>query len=91
MKITFPDNGDDDFAILQRFNPIPLRPTERAADVDGCIFHRFLENESDVYVTVTGCPESDAFEVTTKKLNLQCVSRIWASLTLLYFVRVVRF
>ena len=60
---SFPDNGDDDTAILQRFNPIPVGPTERDIDVDNCIFHGYLENEINVYVTVTGCPETNTYEV----------------------------
>ena len=65
LKISFADGGDDDVAILMPFNPIPQGPTERADNIDNCIFHGFLENEKDVYVTVTGCPESNNFEVNT--------------------------
>ena len=63
LKITFPDGGEDDVAILMRFNPIPLAPHERSEDLDSCIFHGYLEKEKNVYVTVTGCPFSDTFQV----------------------------
>ena len=64
LKITFPDGGDDDFALLQHFNPIPIGPTERSETVDSCIFHGYLLNEKDVYVTITGCPISNSYQVT---------------------------
>ena len=63
LKITFPDGGEDDVAILQRFNPIPVGPLERSENVDNCIFHGYLLNEKDVYVTVTGCPDSRSLQV----------------------------
>ena len=66
LKITFPDGGEDDVAHLRQFNPIPLAPHERSEDLDSCIFHGYLEFEKDVYITVTGCPESDKFLVTVK-------------------------
>jgi hypothetical protein len=34
------------------------------SDVDPCIFEGWLQNESNVYVTLTGgCPYEDSFEV----------------------------
>jgi hypothetical protein len=63
LKITFPDGDEDDFAVLRRFNPIPQGRTERADDIDDCIFHGYLLKEKDVYITVTGCPQSNNFEV----------------------------
>ena len=63
MKIAFPDGGEDDFAVLQNFNPIPVGPAERSEDVDNCIYHGNLLKEKDVYVTVTGCPDANSFQV----------------------------
>ena len=63
LKITFPDDGEDDVAVLQHFNPIPQGKTERSDYVDNCIFHGYLLNEKDVYVTVTGCPNSKSLQV----------------------------
>ena len=63
LRIRFPDGGDDDIALLKPFNPIPLGLNERAEDVDSCIFHGFLQKEKATYVTVTGCPESNNFQV----------------------------
>jgi hypothetical protein len=66
LKISFPDGGVDDLAILQRYNPIPVGPTERSEDVDNCIFHGYLLTEKDVYVTVTGCPGSLSQQVSSR-------------------------
>lgn len=63
LKIIFPDGGEDDIAVLQRYNPIPVGPAERSEDVDSCIFHGYLLNEENVYVTVTGCPDSNSIQV----------------------------
>ena len=63
LKITFPEGEEEDVAILMRFNPIPLAPHERSEDLDSCIFHGYMEKEKDVYVTVTGCPFSNTFQV----------------------------
>ena len=63
LKITFPDGGEDDVAILEHFNPIPVGPQERSEGVDNCIFHGYLRHEKDVYVTVTGCPNSNNLQV----------------------------
>jgi hypothetical protein len=70
LKITFPDSGEDDVAVLKRFNPIPVGPQERSEDIDNCIFHGYLLNEKDVYVTVTGCPESKDLQVSLKPCDL---------------------
>ena len=63
LKITFPDGEEDDVAVLMRYNPIPLAPHERSEDLDSCIFHGYLEKEKNVYITVTGCPFSNTFQV----------------------------
>ncbi len=62
LKVTFPD-GQEDVAVLKRFNPIPIGPNERAENVDQCIFDGYLSEEKDVYVTVTGCPLTGNFDV----------------------------
>ena len=62
MKITYP-HGTEDYAILQRYNPIPQGRDELEEDIDQCIFDGYLLNEKDVYVVMTGCPHSDSFEV----------------------------
>ena len=63
MRIKFQDGGDDDFALLRKFNPIPIGPTERSESVDDCIYNGFLSKEEDVHVTVTGCAMSDNYQV----------------------------
>ena len=61
LIIQFPDGGDDDSALLRIFNPISAGNGET---VDSCIFNGRLQDESDVYVTLTGgCPFQDTFEV----------------------------
>ena len=66
LKITYP-NGQSDIAILKNFNPIPVQSYEREEDVDTCIYDGYLANESDVYVTLTGCAHTDTF-------NVSCIS-----------------
>jgi hypothetical protein len=63
LKVTFQD-GQEDIAVLKRYNPIPVGPNEREENVDQCIFDGYLADEKDVYVTVTGCPLSGNFDVT---------------------------
>ena len=63
LRIKFQDGGDDDFALLRKFNPIPIGPTERSESVDDCIYNGFLSKEEDVHVTVTGCAMSDNYQV----------------------------
>ncbi len=69
MKITFPD-GTEDYAVLQRYNPIPQGRDELEEDIDQCIFDGYLLNEKDVYVTMAGCPNSDSFEVNNSVLQI---------------------
>lgn len=66
LWITFPDGGPDDVAILQHFNPI-LEPN--ATNVDDCIFHGALKNESEVRVALNGCPLSKSFQVSATSLR----------------------
>ena len=63
LRITFPDGGEDDVAVLKEYNPIPMGPSERSSDVDRCIYSGILGNEKDVDVTLTGCAMSDNFQV----------------------------
>ena len=68
LKVTFPD-GQEDVAVLKRYNPIAVGPNEREEDVDQCIFDGYLSEEKDVYVTVTGCPSTGNFDVTFKSID----------------------
>ena len=63
LKVTFPDGSKDDLAVLRPYNPVPLGSNERAEDVDSCIYDGFLQDEKSVYVTLTGCANSDKFQV----------------------------
>jgi hypothetical protein len=69
LKIKFYDGGDDDSALLRKYNPIPMGPMERSDSVDDCIYNGFLSKESDVHVTVTGCAMSNNFQVKLNKSN----------------------
>ncbi len=63
LQIDFHDGGVEDVALLSPFNPIPQGPTERSEEIDPCIYEGYLKNEKDVYVTLTGCPLSESFQV----------------------------
>ena len=63
LQIDFHDGGIDDIALLSPFNPIPQGPTERSEEIDPCIYDGYLQNEKEVYVTLTGCPMSESFQV----------------------------
>ena len=65
LRIRFADGGADDFAVLKAFNPIPQGPLERADEIDTCIFEGFLQNEVNSFITLTGCPNSKSFQVST--------------------------
>jgi hypothetical protein len=65
LRISYPDFGNDDFAVLKYFNPIPLTAGETVDEIEDCIFNGFLRDEANVYVTLTGgCPGSYTFEVS---------------------------
>jgi len=64
LKIIYP-NGNVDFANLKQYNPIPVGPNERAESVDPCIFNGYLKEESNVYITLTGCPFTNTFQANT--------------------------
>lgn len=70
LKITYP-NGQSDIAILKNFNPIPVQSYEREEDVDTCIYDGYLANESDVYVTLTGCAHTDTFNIQFRSQHLE--------------------
>jgi len=76
LRITFPDGLEDEFVELNYNNPIPQSHLERAEDVDPCLFDGYLSNEKDVYVTVTGCPETGTFNVSNsnKMKNIEKLS-----------------
>jgi len=61
LKINYP-NGNADFADLKQYNPIPVGPNERAESVDPCIFNGYLKEESNVYITLAGCPFTNNFQ-----------------------------
>lgn len=69
LKVTFQD-GQEDIAVLKRYNPIPVGPNEREENVDQCIFDGYLSDEKDVYVTVTGCPFTGNFDVQLRSERL---------------------
>jgi hypothetical protein len=74
LRITFPD-GRVDFAELEPHEVIPRGPEERPEDVDGCIYHGYLKQETDVYVSVTGCAQSNNFLVGSfGTLNYICIA-----------------
>ena len=50
-------------AVLKPFNPIPQAASEREEEIDPCIYEGYLMNEKDVYITMTGCVNSDNFQV----------------------------
>jgi hypothetical protein len=68
LRITYP-NGVADYAVLKYANPIPLGRDEREEDVDKCLYDGYLLNEKDVYVTLTGCVNSDTFQVSMAYRN----------------------
>ena len=62
LKITYPD-GNVDFALLKEYNPIPSGVNERLEDVDQCIYNGYLQEESNVYITLVGCANTYNFQV----------------------------
>ena len=65
LSINFNDGGASDVAILKQINPIRRQPGEREEDIDSCIFDGFLQDESKVYITLTGgCTFEDTFDVS---------------------------
>ena len=77
LRVAFPDEGQDDFAVLRSFNPVPLAAHERAEDLDSCIYEGYLLNEKDVHVTVTGCALSDNLQVIILCLGTDCAKTSW--------------
>jgi hypothetical protein len=60
LRITFPD-GSEDVAVLKEFNLIDQKSFDE--EIDPCIFDGFLKFEKDVYVTLTGCANTNNFQV----------------------------
>ncbi len=60
LRINFPD-GSEDVAVLKEFNLIDQRSFDE--EIDPCIFDGFLKFEKDVYVTLTGCANTNNFQV----------------------------
>ena len=62
IQIGFPDGGPNDVALLT-----PSIPSLSSDIMDkndtGCIFHGHLQNDTDVEVFVSGCPEENSFQV----------------------------
>jgi hypothetical protein len=74
LEIRFANNDDEDvedvegdssdFAVLSRYNPIPVELDESRSPVDQCIFKGFLLNEPNAQVALTGgCPGDNSFDV----------------------------
>ena len=61
LIVKFPDGGPDDAALLEP--NIQIAYDETMDDVDNCIFNGMLTNESDVPVSLNGCPLNYTFEV----------------------------
>ena len=71
LEIKFPDTGEIDVAVLNRYNPIPVEIDETRSEVDECIFKGFLKNELNAQVALTGgCPGDKSFDVI---INCQCL------------------
>jgi hypothetical protein len=77
LRVSYP-KGFQDLAILKKTNPIPLGRDEREEDVDNCIYDGFMKNEKSAYFTLTGCANSDNFEVNL--LKLQELVKFWLNL-----------
>ena len=64
LVIEFKDQGPNDVAILTSYNPIPDAPDDKDQDeIDDCIFKGHLQTDSEVPVSLNGCPGSSTFTV----------------------------
>ncbi len=73
LRIKFPDNAEDDFAVLKPFQFESEQPEQAQNDPKSCIFSGNLLHDSSVLVTVAGgCPNDNSFEVNTIIVGLQC-------------------
>jgi len=62
IQIGFPDGGPNDVALLTP--SIPSLSSDIMENNDtGCIFHGHLQNDTDVEVFVSGCPEENSFQI----------------------------
>jgi len=62
IQIGFPDGGPNDVALLTPSIPILSSDIMDKNDT-GCIFHGHLQNDTDVEVFVSGCPEENSFQI----------------------------
>ena len=62
LTVSFNDNKPDDVAELTR-HPVTYISLEEEEDENECVLSGNLRNESNVEVTVSGCPGSNAFQV----------------------------
>ena len=72
LRVRFPDGAADDLAVLAAYNPIPQGLMEREEEMDACIFQGYLLGEPDSSVTVTGCPFTDNFQVSSLVITTSC-------------------
>ena len=68
IEIGFPDGGPNDVALLTPSIPISSSDIMDKNDTR-CIFHGHLQNDTDVEVFVSGCPEEDSFQVLSNILG----------------------
>jgi len=62
IQIGFPDGGPNDVALLTP--SIPSLSSDIMDENDtACIFHGHLQNDTDVEVFVSGCPEENSFQI----------------------------
>ncbi len=65
LRITFPDDEDDDFAMLKPLDASARTSPQDLGDAKSCILIGNLLHDSSVLVTVAGaCPLERSFEVT---------------------------
>jgi len=69
LKVDFNDGGLTDVAQLMRDRNDDITPEQEEAENE-CVLQGFLEFESEVPVTVAGCPGSDSFEVVIQSDRL---------------------
>ena len=64
LSVDFHDGRPNDVALLKQYNPITKQANELEENIDKCIFNGHLQDESNVYVTLTGgCPFESNFDV----------------------------
>ena len=68
LKIHFPDGGPDDYALLVHINPLEDVPEEdhpelKPEEILECNLSGYLQDDTAVVVTVSGCPQENTFEL----------------------------